>query len=776
MAPVTINHNTIDLDPNQQPHGYFPADAASSNHILIQYSHTPTEEDHAALDKVEALVIHRIDDNTLLCRYHPADLNPIKTLPSVRHAAVYHPDFVPSPHLARTKETDGRIPAGIYVHFAAPETGSDVWHTIQTTIDPGARLIGHGQWSVKLWLRRDKLPDVAALDCVAAIEPARRPEPCSNQAVPAVLSGGETWPPWPGGTPFNGAGEVVAVADTGYGDGTVAGHPMFGAGRIVGLKYAGDPLAVAPAFLRDDWNHGTAVAGCVAASWDVGGLKNRQSSQARRLCARLEGTAPGADIFFIRCFDVDKEKPDTPLADLNNLWTIPYDAAGTVAKIYNISWATRADPRWVRFPGRGPVNVRDNIGYGPTESVIDASAIDDPELLVLVANGNKGADDFQDSFKELVLRQVVHETCAKNILAVGMTYNARWFASQKMRDSDGYRVLVAADALDGDGDFANEDDIAKNHGKKAEQGLFMPHFRKYCLNSSRGPTESGLLKPDVVAPGAGIFGADARATFPTANAPLCAAATPSDHAAFWVGTSFATPFVAGMAADLRQALRKGGVPLEQPPGMLIKALIVNGAQDLQGTDLEWMDLNGDLGTAAMPPSPNNAVGFGFANLRRSLVPLTNDGGGIWLDTVTLARTPRMQNIVFPRTNPDARNFLRVTLTWADVPGVSVNNYLRLSLLWNKPDTSNGIINQDPLQPLPYEPSGPDVPVMKQVVHRITLPGATSKVYSRLVVQVVSDFPIIPYVKKGVTVRTGQPFSVAYGFYSSIKGQDWRTTS
>ena len=761
MAPVTINHNTIDLDPTQHPAGYFATDATDSNHVLIQYSRVPSIEDHDGLDKLGALVIHRIGEHTLLSRYLPSDLGPIKTLPFVQHAVVYHPDFVVSPLIKHAKEKGGRVAVGAYVHFASAETGSDVWDTIRTTIDPDARLIGHGEWSVKLWIKREKLAEVSALDYVSAIEPMNQYELHSDMAVPAILSGQDIFPPWPTGTPPDGSGEIVAVADTGYGNGTRNGHPMLPASRIVNMKYAGDTSTTDPLMMRDDWNHGTAVAGCVAASWDLPTLKNETSAQAKRLCSRLTGTAPGASLFIIRCFDTDPTKPDTPLANLDNLWTIPYNDERAVAKIYNCSWASKVPVARLL----GSREVHQNIGYGPSASVIDASAIDDTELLILFAAGNKGDELFEDADHALVLRQSVKETCAKNIMVVGMTYNARWYETFVVR-SDGYPILEANTVLDGDGSFQTPEDLQRNKGKRRAGGVLMLNVGKYFFQSSRGPTESGLLKPDVVAPGAGIFAASSKSTLSSANPPRGASATPSaDDAAFFVGSSFATPFVAGMAADLRAVLRTGVMPVRvaQPPGMLIKALIVNGAEDLMGTRFEWFTLDGELGTGTMPASPNFAVGYGLANLRRALVPLTNDGGGIWGGTLVAADTPLTQDLAFPTTNGDRRSILRVTLTWADVPGVDINNLLQLTLAWTKPDASTGTLEADPLQPLPYEqPSDP--PRRPTMVQRITLRGALQSAYTKLTVRVRCGSSIIPYIKNGEVKRRDQPFAVAYGFY------------
>lgn len=307
-----------------------------------------------------------------------------------------------------------------------------------------------------------------------------------------------------------------------------------------------------------------------------------------------------------------------------------------------------------------------NIGYTAPESVIDASTIKDPELVIVFASGNRGAEIFLNQDHDQILRQVVAEPSAKSIIIVGITYNKRWFKVFPI--GGGRTILVADHILDGDPNYNTKADLAN------APRFNIGNVRQYFSRSSRGPTEYGILKPYVVAPGAGNLVANSPGVMPPNGSHVT-----DPYTCFVVSTSFAAPFVAGLAADLRQALRTGGglirVRVEQPPGMLIKALIVNGAQDLRGTVFEWYPPDGSRRTIAMPSSPNNATGFGLVNLRRSLVPLTEDGGAVWDDTVLNGTESLTQLILFPATDPDLRTILPVTLTWADVPGEEVNNYL-----------------------------------------------------------------------------------------------------
>ena len=96
--------------------------------------------------------------------------------------------------------------------------------------------------------------------------------------------------------------------------------------------------------------------------------------------------------------------------------------------------------------------------------------------------------------------------------------------------------------------------------------------------SSFGPTLDGRIKPDVVAPGDRITSAGI-----TRNGQSCRTVTFS-------GTSMATPHVAGAAALIRQYFMDGFYPsglknttsVMTPSGPLIKAVMLNGAQDMKG--------------------------------------------------------------------------------------------------------------------------------------------------------------------------------------------------
>ena len=124
--------------------------------------------------------------------------------------------------------------------------------------------------------------------------------------------------------------------------------------------------------------------------------------------------------------------------------------------------------------------------------------------------------------------------------------------------------------------------------------------------SSRGPTDDGRIKPDLIAPGGYVRSCRAQEATDTGSSTWS-----NTYYLEYTGTSMATPNAAGAATMIREYLEEIA-QRPSPQGALVKALMVLGATDLGSRDI-----------------PNDNEGWGKVNLRQTLAPTS--GQGIWVD-------------------------------------------------------------------------------------------------------------------------------------------------
>jgi subtilisin-like proprotein convertase family protein len=177
--------------------------------------------------------------------------------------------------------------------------------------------------------------------------------------------------------------------------------------------------------------------------------------------------------------------------------------------------------------------------------------------------------------------------------------------------------------------------------------------------SSRGPTDDGRLKPDVVAPGTHVTGARPQHLDYT-GAGVCVPLFAGVYS-LASGTSQAAPEVAGAASLIRDWYRRehGGGSVAPSPAMT-KAILANTATDMSG---------GDNGRAAtIEGAPNTDQGWGRVNMGEVLGPTSRgfvDQVDVLSNTgISEARTYRVA---------DTNRPVKVTLAWTDAPGMVGGN-------------------------------------------------------------------------------------------------------
>ena len=291
-----------------------------------------------------------------------------------------------------------------------------------------------------------------------------------------------------------GAGQIVAIADTGLDD----QHPDF-QGRIVGVVALGRP-----GNSSDPHGHGTHVAGSVLGDGSASG-------------GALRGTAPKASLFFQSLLDSSGKLGGLPL-DLATLFDEAYLKG---ARIHNNSWGSATASRYVI-----------------SSQEVDAYVAKKRDMLVVISAGNegiaKGNANAAPGFVDWL--SIGSPASCKNALTVG--------ASRSDRQSGGYSTLTYGSAWPAD--FPDAPIASENVSGNAE---CMAAF------SSRGPCDDRRIKPDVVAPGTDIASCKSRLA-PLSH--FWGSYPGNPQYSFMGGTSMAAPLVSGCAALIREFYAQNG--------------------------------------------------------------------------------------------------------------------------------------------------------------------------------------------------------------------------
>merc|ERR1712176_29769 len=203
--------------------------------------------------------------------------------------------------------------------------------------------------------------------------------------------------------------------------------------------------------------------------------------------------------------------------------------------------------------------------------------------------------------------------------------------------------------------------------------------------SSKGPTIDGRIKPDIVAPGEWILSACNNQTedecgtepedYPQVVQDEDEYGVSCDTGLMYLfGTSMSTPIVSGTLAIMRQYFREGFYPTGErndadsfdPPGVLLKAALLNGGQKLKAVD------NYDYDVLPYPSEPYDFIqGFGRVSLENTLYLKGWSNMKFYYDSRHIYEDNEYQfttTIAFDSTCKS--NVLSITLVWMDTPGAS----------------------------------------------------------------------------------------------------------
>jgi hypothetical protein len=510
----TITINGITLDPSAQrvalrSASLLSADAHDSDYLLVQTKGPLTREQRTALEKTGAKILEFVPQDTYVCRYTGTDLKKIRALPFVTWVNTYlrgfkiHPALIPAPAPGPPHELLTAHAAAATALHRNPYLVDIILHrgvratsAVRANIARAAgldvddvKITGN---KVRLTVSSRSLPTLAEIDEVRSIEKVS-PKKLQNDVARGILRVGL---PLPDSTVLEGAGQIVAVCDTGLDKGSTTNvHPAF-KGRVAKLYALGRPGKK-----NDPDGHGTHVAGSVLGDGD-----------SPTLGIKIRGTAPKARLVLQSVLDSGGGLNGLP-ADLRTLFEKPYTT--DKARVHTNSWS----------------NTTGDGEYNSECQELDDFVWNHRDIVICFAAGNEGVDS--DANGIVNANSIKPPSTAKNCITVGATENNR-----------PTRTTTYGNAWPGDFPVVpiSTDRVANN-----PEGL--------VAFSSRGPTLDQRIKPDVVAPGTFILSTHSR---DSATTGWSASADPLYF--YEGGTSMSTPLVAGCAAVLREfAIKKKSV-------------------------------------------------------------------------------------------------------------------------------------------------------------------------------------------------------------------------
>ncbi|HYN88438.1 MAG TPA: S8 family serine peptidase, partial [Ardenticatenaceae bacterium] len=595
-------------------------------YYIVQFRGPVEQAWKDAVAATGAEVLDYIPDFAFKVRMNPAEARRVAQVGSVAWVGLFHPAYKLSPTVARD---------GTHLYKVRVERGVDAGLTTAAIQSSGAQVVRRDGNILVVAANSVQLDGIAHVVDVAWIENFRFYERHNEYGAGGIM--GATTANTNG---YDGSTQTVAVADTGLGGGTATtAHPDIPSGRITAVydwpaSNAQFCYTAYPNGAQDvDSGHGTHVAASVLSDGGDGGAGKGTAPAARLVFQAVEdyidtyatcGTSP--DGYYLVGI------PD----DVRQLYQQAYNAG---ARIHSNSWGSDA----------------------AGDYTLDSANSDDfvwknRDMTITFSAGNAGTDANSDGAVDT--DSTGSPASAKNIITVGASENER---------TDGYPCdttlsynACAAQAgknvlfTYGEGwaaDFpANPVKSDPSAGNKEQLAAF----------SSRGPTDDGRIKPDVVAPGTWILsgysdlyqeGYDSVANPRNGLFQYDGWGFPLNRAYKYLGgTSMSNPLTAGGAAVVRDYYQEAYT--HGASAALVKATLINSAVDL-------LDENNDGANDNDFPIPNNHEGWGRVDLASA-----TDKSHQFIDQTTGLATNGSAAYTF---SVNSSKPVKVSLVWSDYP-------------------------------------------------------------------------------------------------------------
>ena len=400
MSRITINGNSYDTGARLNVHGLSGVDddandASKSDYVLVQTKAALSRDQKRELSS-KGLVLHEyVSEDTYLYGYKGTDLEDIRSLPFVTWANVYMQSFKVAPDLKSAATAGARQDSSsrsletvdITFHKDVDSSSGALNSAIAAAANVEPSNLTIGRQKIRLSMEKQHLTELAAIDGVQTITKVH-PVKLHNNIARTVMNADVVV----NGTPYKGAGQVVAVADTGFDKGSTTDTLPAFTGRVSKLYALGRPDT---ARADDPAGHGTHVCGSV--------LGDGHSS---KMGGKIQGTAPSA-VLVMQSLN-DSDEPEAGLggipSDLADLFEPPY--LNDNARVHTNSWGSSSDTQ---------------LPYDDQSREIDTFVWDHPDMVICFAAGNdgmdrKGAQRGSGADGIIDLGQIGSEAAAKNCI------------------------------------------------------------------------------------------------------------------------------------------------------------------------------------------------------------------------------------------------------------------------------------------------------------------------------------------------------------------------
>jgi len=629
-------------------------------YYIVQFAGPVQEAWKSQLSAAGADLLGYIPDFAYKVRMNPAQAARVSDLESVAWVGLFQPAYKISPGV----NLDGLNLLRVQI-----ERGADAGQATAAIARSGATILDRSDTLLLVGASADQLRDIAHELDVAWMEPYVLPEK-HNEYGAGVIVGANT----ANASGYDGSTQIAAVSDTGLGDGTAGGaHPDIPASRIVSIyNWPGVATGCFTGITDDgaldvDSGHGTHTAASVLSDGGANG-EGKGTAPAASLVfqatenwatvsnfCQLFGGYPPAGYFLTGL-------PD----DLRDMYQQAYNDG---ARIHSNSW------------GSAQAGV-----YTLDSANTDDFIWNNPDMMITFSAGNDGQDSVSP-LGEVDDDSIGSPATAKNVLTVGASENDRadnWPCDTNLTytSHDAYQAGQTCGTMGGQNILGTAGPRWGFTNEPLNSDLTAGNAEQMAPFSSRGPTDDGRIKPDVVAPGTWILSGFSGLYREGYGDPVNPQNGIYQYDGWGIpfnadykymgGTSMSNPIAAGAATVVRDYYQK--LHAHSASAALVKATLINSAVDL-------LDENNDGADDNDYPIPNNHEGWGRVNLADA-----TDGNRQFVNEATGLGTGGSATYQYEIST--AGSPFKVTLVWSDFPSTEAaaqNLVNDLNLVVTAPD-------------------------------------------------------------------------------------------